>query len=235
MKNIENIPEERKFKKVGETNLIDNIIDYVTDKISYDTGTPPIIENNTIIQPGNPSNITISIGCDSDDHGRFFDYAITIVIYNDWMRNGAHFVYKKLKLPKSMVIKGEKLNQWIKEPIDPIYYKKIPTNLYTLVYNKLMNEAKYVLETALYIDEGLQGKYYIEHERNEYDGSKPYRLPVIHVDFNPDEGDGRKNKSNDVYHTMMGEFCGAGFKVVCKPTAYASTAAADFIVSKKKR
>lgn len=230
MKKQEIIGQEIKFKKVGEHLLIDNIINYVTEKISYDPGSTPIIENNVLLQPGNPSNITISVGCDSEDHGKFFTYAITIVIYNDWMRNGAHFVYKKLKIPKSMVIKGMSINQWVKEPIDPIYFKKIPTNLYTLVYNKLMNEAKYVLETALYIDEGLKGKYYKEHERNEYDNSKPYRLPVIHVDFNPEIGESRKNKSNDVYHTMMGEFCGAGFKVVCKPTAYAASAAADFIL-----
>lgn len=83
------------------------------------------------------------------------------------------------------------------------------------------------MELGLWLDDKLKDKYFIKHEKNDYDGSIPYRLPIIHLDINPFEGDKQENKSNMLYNSAMGMLCGMGFKVVCKPNSYASTSAAN--------
>ncbi|NPV12952.1 MAG: hypothetical protein HPY57_14365 [Ignavibacteria bacterium] len=129
-------------------------------------------------------------------------------------------------MPKSYLKKRKRVSQWHYDVIEN--YKDnnlMPLNDYITV--KLWNEVEYLMELGIWLDEKLKGKYFVKHEKNEYDGSVPYRLPIIHLDFNSNEGDKQKNKSNKLYNAAMGMFCSMGFKVVGKPKAYASSSAAD--------
>ena len=70
---------------------------------------------------------------------------------------------------------------------------------------------EYLLELGLWLDEELKGKYFIKHDKNEYDGTEPTRLPILHIDFNPSEGKKKQNKSNKLYASSMGMLSGMGF------------------------
>ena len=141
-------------------------------------------------------------------------YAITIVLYDESKRNGAHVVSKTIKIPKYLVAQGYIASQWLEEPYKEGAVKKINDGENGAIFNRLFNEAQYLLELGIYIDTKLQNKYYRKHPKNEYDDSHPYRLPELHVDFNSEEGLGKQNKSNLVYQTCMGMLCGQGFKVI---------------------
>ena len=98
-------------------------------------------------------------------------------------------------------------------------------DLDTLISNRLWNEIEYVMELGLWLDEKLKGKYYIKHDKNTYDGSQPYRLPILHIDFNPINND--KFKSNRLYKSAMGMLSSYGFKVISKPDSYASSSVSN--------
>jgi len=203
------------FKRFGG-DFVDNEIDYIMEYLGDKSGNYSV-----------PSDVTISVGCDSKNKRRKTQYAITIVFYDNFKHNGAHCIFKRINIPKYLAARGYKFDQWYKEN-KPDNSKLISSGSNEAIFNRLYTEGLYLLELALYLDEKLKGKYFKDHELNEYDGSMPYRLPVLHVDFNSDDGNGR-NKSNKVYKAMMGMLCGYGFKVECKPKAYASTSAADLL------
>jgi uncharacterized protein len=170
----------KKFKKFGG-NIIDNIFDYIKNYLKQD------------------KDIRISVGCDSRQHKKWTVYAIVIVFYNEKLRNGAHYVFIRHKIPREKTI-----------------------------FNRLYLEALYSLEFAELLDKELNDLYYYKHTKNHYDGSHPYKNVEIHLDFNSEYGNG-KNKSNLNYHSLMGVLCSYGFKVIAKPNSYASTCAADLI------
>lgn len=204
------------FKKIGGP-LIGNIVDYIIDYMdSHKHGTMY-------------SNVQICLGCDSQSRRRSVNYAITIVMYDDFQHNGAHYVYKRLKIPKAYVKKRMKVSQWQQDLIEDYKYENIDIPLNDLIFQRLWNEVEYLMELGVWLDEELKGKYFIKHEKNAYDGSIPYRLPIIHLDFNPYEGSKKENKSNKLYTSAMGMLSGMGFKVVGKPGAYASSSAADLL------
>ena len=145
----------------------------------------------------------IIVGCDSDNHARKTNYAITIVFYNEKLRHGAHVVYARYNVPK---------------------IKDIPT--------KLRKEAEFVYSVAESLDQTLRGEYYYKFDKNRYDGSTPTKLVEVHVDLNPKKTtrNGAKtsnNKSNAIYTEVMGWLCACGFKVMSKPDAYGSSTAGD--------
>jgi hypothetical protein len=76
------------FKIVGG-HQIENISDYILDtlKASDNLGNEKL---------GISSNTQITIGCDSSTKRRNVNYAITIMFYNDFMKNGAHYVFKRI-------------------------------------------------------------------------------------------------------------------------------------------
>lgn len=148
-------------------------------------------------------NAKIIVGCDSDNHGRKTNYAITVVFYNEKLKHGAHVVYARHHVPK------------IKD-----------------VSTKLRKEAEYIYHVAESIDETLRGQYFYKFDKNYYDGSNPTKLVEVHVDFNPKRTtrNGAKitnNKSNLLYTEVMGWLCACGFKVISKPMAYSSSTIAD--------
>lgn len=148
-------------------------------------------------------NAKVIVGCDSDNHARKTNYAITVVFYNEQLRNGAHVVYATLKVPK------------IKD-----------------VTTKLWNEAVFVHEIAESLDNSLRGHYYYKFDRNYYDNSQPERLVEIHVDLNASRStrNGARvsnNLSNRIYNDVMGWLCGERYKVMGKPYSYSSSSTAD--------
>lgn len=145
----------------------------------------------------------IVVGCDSDNHNKKTNYAITIVFYNEKLRNGAHVVYATYKVPK------------IKD-----------------VITKLWNEAVFVHKVAESLDTTLRGHYHYKFDRNYYDDSMPEKLVEIHVDLNANKStrNGARmsnNKSNKIYNEVMGWLCGERYKVMGKPYSYSASCAAD--------
>ena len=204
------IMKEIKFKKFGG-EIIDDVVEYILDYIKV-----------------KGSDIQISIGCDSQTKRRRVNYAITIVLYDGERHNGAHYIFKRLKIPKSYLRNRKRVSQWHHDKVENFNDVNI-TETDDLILNRLWNEVEYLLELGVWLDEKLQGRYYVKHSLNDYDGSQPTRLPVLHVDFNPDEGTKRENKSNKLYASAMGMLSGMGFKVVGKPDAFASSSAADLL------
>lgn len=149
-------------------------------------------------------NAKVIVGCDSDNHSRKTNYAITIVFYNEVKRDGAHVVFASIRVPK------------IKD-----------------VITKLWNEAVYVHSIAESLDETLRnGKYYYKFDKNYYDGSTPTKLVEIHVDLNATKNtrNGARftnNKSNKIYNDVMGWLCGERYKVMGKPYSYSASSCAD--------
>lgn len=145
----------------------------------------------------------VIVGCDSDNHSRKTSYAISIVFYNENLRNGAHVVYCTYKVPK------------IKD-----------------VTTKLWKEITLVYEVAESLDNSLRGHYYYKFDRNYYDNSQPEKLVEIHVDLNAKRStrNGAKmsnNKSNRIYSDVMGWLCGERYKVMGKPYGYVASNASD--------
>lgn len=207
------IMKENLFRKVNGQK-IENIEQYILEYISKDIG--------------KVSNMEINIGCDSFITRKAVSYAISLVFYDKFKHNGAHYIYKTLKIPKSYLKKNMRLSQWVYEkPEEFKYSKDAKIELDTLITNRLWNEIEYVLELGLWLDEKLKGKYYIQHKKNNYDDSQPYRLPILHIDFNPINNN--KFKSNRLYSSAMGLLSSYGFKVVSKPDAYASSSCADLL------
>jgi predicted RNase H-related nuclease YkuK (DUF458 family) len=148
-------------------------------------------------------NAKIIVGCDSDNHGRKTNYAITVVFYNEKLRKGAHVVYAMYRVPK------------IKD-----------------IQTKLRKEAEFVYNVAESLDGALRGEYFYKFDKNHYDGSIPTKLIEVHVDLNPKKTtkNGAKmtnNKSNTVYTEVMGWLCACGFKVMAKPFAYSASSVGD--------
>lgn len=210
------------FKKFGGEKVEDEV-QYILDYIKRDPG-------NELL--GKSSNIQISIGCDSAIKRRRSIYAITIVFYDNMQKNGAHYIFKRIKIPKSFLLKGKRFSQWEIEKVSDLEYASVqnkitPDVLKSLTFNRLWNEVEYIKELGIHLDAALKGHYFVKHKPNS-DGSAPWRLPVLHIDLNPEFGDGH-NRSFTVYQAAVGYLIGEGFKVVYKPLAYASSSAADLL------
>lgn len=212
--------KENLFKKIGGDKITD-IVDYIVQYLEKEGETGSILKS---------SNVEISIGCDSISKRKGFTYAIAIVFYNDFKHKGAHYVFKRLTIPKSYIKKHKRYSQWHFDEMEDFKHEdKCEMALNDLITSRLWNEVEYLMELGVWLDEQLQGKYFIKHSKNEYDGSTPYRLPVIHVDFNPEIGLKEQNKSNKLYNSAMGMLSGMGFKVVGKPNSWAASSAADML------
>jgi predicted RNase H-related nuclease YkuK (DUF458 family) len=212
-----------KFKKFGG-EFIPDIIEYLRECIDRDP------------------DITISLGCDSVQRRRKTVYAITLMIYNTDIRNGAHVVFFRENI------------------------LKVRDN-----FERLHKEADYVHQIGEFLEEELS-KFYVrkdlsDYERKRYkyhvakcngeyshvshfnedgfidrnivitqaDLSMPTKLVDIHVDFNPFEGSkdqkgNVKNRSNLSYKAYVPWLRGMGFRVWAKPLSYAATSAADLLL-----
>lgn len=185
--------------------------------------------------------ITISVGCDSVQKKRKTLYAVTLMIYNQDVKNGAHVVFFRDNSPK------------------------IRDN-----FQRLSREVELALQTADFLEENLvdfysrldltdferkKYKFHISKCNGEYsnlstfeevnitkglfltdiESKSNYKLIDVHLDFNYKEGkvDGRgysKNRSYMAYKAFVPYLRGNGYRVWVKPLSFASSSAADLLV-----
>ena len=210
-----------RFKKFGG-EYIPDIIQYLADVAKEDP------------------TVTITVGCDSIQARRKTIYAVTVMMYNTDIKNGAHVVFFRENCPK------------IRENDERLY-----------------KEAQYVHDVATYLHDNLEGiyerkdltdfnrkkyKFHLLRCNGEYEHVQPHReeafinrltlsdedkmefkLVDIHVDFNPKSGtpNGRgmtKNKSYAAYKAYSPWLRGLGFRMWAKPDSPASSSAADLLL-----
>jgi predicted RNase H-related nuclease YkuK (DUF458 family) len=211
---------KNKFKRFGG-EYIPDVIEYLKDVMEKEPGS------------------IISIGCDSIQVRRRTIYAVTIMVYNNVIRRGAHVVFFRESCPK------------IRETQERLY-----------------KEAQYVHDVGTYINDALveagftreltdldkkNYKYHLLKSEGEYshvelhneenvvknliltDAEKlDMKVVDLHVDFNPFESSqydkGHRNRSYVAYKSYVPWLRGLGFRVWAKPSAFAATSAADLLL-----
>lgn len=217
MKNIRNT-----FKKFGG--------DHIPDIVEYLKG---FIEND----PG----VTISVGCDSIQRRRKTVYAITIMLYNTDIKNGAHVIFYRENVNKvrdhfERLQKESEFALQVAEMLDTElapFYKRGDLSDY--------ERKRYKYHIARCDGEYQHVSYHNEDSfinnltLTQADRDIPFKLVDIHVDYNPNEGHidkkGQpKNKSNLSYRSCVPWLRSMGYRVFAKPIGYASTSAADLLL-----
>lgn len=147
-------------------------------------------------------DVRVIVGCDSKQKRKITLYSLVIVLYDEQRHKGAHVIYMRIRIPKERDL-----------------------------FSRMMNEAVYSLNLALWLDNNIEDFYIVpKFGPNEYDNSIPVRRVEIHVDVNPNEGRDKRNRSNIAYNAVMGMLCSSGFSVKSKPIAFAASCAADYLV-----
>jgi len=206
-----------KFKQFGG-QWIPDIIEYLKSKIELNPG------------------VTISVGCDSVQKRRRTIYACTVMLYNSDIKNGAHVVFfrqnhDKIRDNHDRLHKEAQLALDIAEFLD-----KELTGFYTRSDLTIIERQKYKFHILK-----CNGEYshILQHDvdgfvknltLSDFEKTNPYRLVDIHIDFNPFEGESKKNKSNAAYNAYVPWLKGMGYRVWSKPEASAATSAADLLL-----
>jgi predicted RNase H-related nuclease YkuK (DUF458 family) len=210
----------KRFKKFGG-EFIPDIIEYLKECIEKD-----------------PS-ITISLGCDSIQRRRKTIYAITLMLYNQDIKNGAHVVFFRENVTKirdnferlhKEAQYVQEIGDFLNSKLESFYTRKDLNELERRKYK--YHVAKCNGEYAHVIDDEtvMKNMPLTEHEK-----TMNYKLIDLHLDFNPVEGkvDGRgfaKNRSNLSYKTYVPWLRGMGYRVWSKPASFAASSAADLLL-----
>jgi predicted RNase H-related nuclease YkuK (DUF458 family) len=219
---INKIPLRSRFKKFGG-EFIPDIIEYLKEQIDKDP------------------HITISLGCDSVQRHKKTLFAITLMVYNTDIRNGAHVVFfrdnqmkirdNQERLQKEALIVHE-IAEFLNEELSKFYQRKDLTELSRKQY-------KYHLEKCLgkfdYVRNQDEDNVIKNITLTESEKQIHFNLIDVHLDFNPSEGkvDRRGysiNKSNAAYKSFVPWIRSLGYRVWVKPLAHASTSAADLLL-----
>lgn len=210
-----------RFKKFGG-DYIPDIIQYLKDYIKEEP------------------KVTISVGCDSIQKRKRTIYAVTIMLYNTDIRRGAHVVFFRESCPKIRENQARlyKEAQWVHD---------IATYLHDELKDTYIRQDLTEIERKKY-------KYHTLRCAGEYSHVPPHqesgvvknltlvpsddiecKLVDIHVDFNPSEGTVNekgisRNRSYIAYKSYVPWLRGLGFRVWAKPSAPASTSAADLLL-----
>lgn len=210
-----------KFKLFGG-EYIPDIIQYIKDYIELDP------------------NVTITVGCDSIQKRRRTVYAITVMMYNTDLRNGAHVVFFRESCDKirdnqdRLYKEAQYLNDvglYLDKELSDFYTRKDLTEIERKKYKfhlaKCNQEYSHV---PIHQEEGVVNSIILTHaDRIDF------RLVDLHVDFNPSEGTKNergvsKNKSYIAYKSYVPWLRGMGFRTWAKPLSFASTTAADLLL-----
>lgn len=212
------------FKKFGGEK-INNTIEYLNEYIKKE-----------------PKG-TITIGCDSVQSKKYTIYALTIVLYNKDIRNGAHVIFTRAYLDKIKThderlykeahflyelgeFLSENLNNYERQDLTDEELKKYKYHLYRCdgLYSHVPphNELEFINNIVL----------------SEADRNMGYKQIDVHVDFNPLPGDliksndtsKVKNKSYTAYKNYVPWLRGMGYRTWAKPYSWASTSAADLLL-----
>ena len=212
---------KRKFKKFGG-EYIPDIVEYLKDYIKKDP------------------NVTITIGCDSIQKRRKTIYAVTIMLYNGNIKNGAHVVFFRENHSK------------IRDNQERLYKEAVYLHdIGTYINNELSEFYKRMDLSDL---ERKRYKYHLLRCSGEYNHVLPgqeegvvknltltpsdlidFKLVDLHVDFNPAPGNMNekgvsKNRSYPAYKSYVPWLRGMGFRTWAKPSGFASTSAADLLL-----
>ncbi|NBO23115.1 hypothetical protein EBU94_07255 [bacterium] len=211
-----------RFKKFGG-EFIPDIVEYLKDYIQ----THP--------------RVTISVGCDSVQRRRTTLYAITIMLHNQDLKNGAHVVFFRNNITK-VRDNFERLHKeaqfvldigdFLQKELEPFYTRQdlndIERRRYKYHVGKCNGEYDHI---SHFEEEDFYSKMFLtEHEK-----SVEFKLVDLHVDFNPKEGltDKKgiaKNKSFMTYKSYVPWLRGLGYRVWSKPNSVAATSAADLLL-----
>ena len=210
-----------KFKLFGG-EYISDIVQYIKDYIEVDP------------------NVTITVGCDSIQKRRRTVYAITVMMYNTDLRNGAHVVFfrescDKIRENQERLYKeAEYLNDvgnYLDTELSAFYTRKDLTELERKKYKyHLARCNQEYSHVPIHQEEGVMNALVLTPtDRMEF------RLVDLHVDFNPNEGTKNergisKNKSYIAYKSYVPWLRGMGFRTWAKPLSFASTTAADLLL-----
>jgi len=210
-----------KFKLFGG-EYIPDIVQYIKDYIEVDP------------------NVTITVGCDSIQKRRRTVYAITVMMYNTDLRNGAHVVFfrescDKIRENQERLYKeAEYLNDvgnYLDTELSAFYTRKDLTELERKKYKYHLARCNHEYShVPIHQEEGVMNALVLTPvDRMDF------RLVDLHVDFNPNEGTKNergvsKNKSYIAYKSYVPWLRGMGFRTWAKPLSFASTTAADLLL-----
>jgi len=173
---------KKKFKKFGG-EVIEDVTEYLKDYVKRG------------------EDMRVIVGCDSQQKRRFTLYALTIVLYDEGLHNGAHVLFMRIREKKERDL-----------------------------VKRLMNESLYALDLAEWLDNQIKDYYDMpKFGKCKYSGNFPTKRVEVHVDVNPEEGINKHNRSNMVHNSIMGMISGCGFLVKSKPDSYSASCAADLL------
>lgn len=212
----------RKFKRFGG-EYVPDIIEYLSDYLKEDPTT------------------TISVGVDSMQRRKRTTYAITVMLYNSDIKNGAHVVFMRESHPKirdhydrlgKESFYAQEVGLWIHEELTKLGFKRQDLTPESMKFYKFHIEKCDGKLKHLAIHD--QGKYINTISLSDYDKNTEFMMVDLHLDYNPFEGNdtgrGSKNKSNVSYHAYVPWLRGMNFRVFCKNDAHAATSAADLLL-----
>jgi predicted RNase H-related nuclease YkuK (DUF458 family) len=212
----------KRFKKFGG-EFIPDIIEYLKEQLQEDP------------------KLTISVGCDSIQKRRKTLYAITIMIYNGDVKNGAHLVFFRDNIIKvknnfeRLQKEAEYLHdvgEFLNAELAPFYQREDLSELTRKKYKFHLLRCNGEFEKLQIHDEENVIK---NLTLTPADLAVEFKLVDLHLDFNPVEGamDARgfsKNRSNLSYKSYVPWLRGMGYRVWAKPLAFAATSAADLLL-----
>jgi predicted RNase H-related nuclease YkuK (DUF458 family) len=210
-----------KFKLFGG-EYIPDIVQYIKDYIEVDP------------------NVTITVGCDSIQKRRRTVYAITVMMYNTDLRNGAHVVFfrescDKIRENQERLYKeAQYLNDvgnYLDTELSAFYTRKDLTELERKKYKYHLARCNHEYShVPIHQEEGVMNALVLTPSDR-----MDFRLVDLHVDFNPNEGTKNergvsKNKSYIAYKSYVPWLRGMGFRTWAKPLAFGATTAADLLL-----
>jgi predicted RNase H-related nuclease YkuK (DUF458 family) len=210
-----------KFKKFGGVYIPD-IIEYIKEYLDKDPVT------------------TITVGCDSIQKRRKTIYAITIMLYNGDIRNGAHVVFfresqDKVRDNQERLYKEAQylydIGMYIDKELSTFYQRKDLSDIERKKYKyHLLKCSGQYLNIESHREEGVVKNLVLQSE-----DMIDFRLVDLHVDFNSVEGNINdrgvsKNKSYVAYKSYIPWLRGMGFRTWVKPLSHAATTAADLLL-----
>jgi predicted RNase H-related nuclease YkuK (DUF458 family) len=218
----------KRFKKFGG-EYIPDIVEYLKEYIAKDPA------------------VTISLGCDSIQRRRKTVYAITLMLYNTDIKNGAHVVFfrenvNKIRDNESRLRKEaeyvQEIGDFLHNELQGFYVRKdlslLERRKYKFHVAKCNGQYSHVSYNE---DTVVENMTLTDHEKVE-----DFKLIDLHLDFNPVEerrvkkangveGESiAKNKSNLSYKIYVPMLRGMGYRVWSKPSATAATSAADLLL-----
>jgi predicted RNase H-related nuclease YkuK (DUF458 family) len=190
-----------RFKKFGG-DYIPDVIEYIKDYIERDPG------------------VTITVGCDSIQKRRRTVYAITIMLYNGDVRNGAHVIFfresqtkirdNQERLYKEVVYLHD-IGLYLHNELSQFYKRLDLTDMANKKYKyHLLKCSGEYLHVPPHQEEGV-----IKNLTITPSDMMDFKLVDLHVDFNPVEGSINekgvsKNRSYTAYKSYVPWLRGMG-------------------------